>query len=319
MTKESATTTGVPSPSTRRELQEGILLMVLGMLLLPGIDAIAKGLAGSISAGQVAWSRFFFQSLFLLPFVLRFGGLRVGRRLWIHAARGFLIALATLLFFASLGALPLADAISIFFVEPFILTLLSALLLGERIGWRRLLAVAIGFCGALIIIRPSYAVFGPTALLPMGAALSFAFYVILTRLLVREGSAVTMQFYAGLLGMLTMTIALGVGWETGIEVLLPVWPSAGEWGLLATLGVIATSGHMLVVLAIRRVGASMVAPFQYLEIISATLLGFIFFGDFPDATTWLGIAIIIASGIYVFLRERRLAIAQELLAEGGTR
>ncbi len=319
MTKESATTTGVHSPSTRRELQEGILLMVLGMLLLPGIDAIAKGLAGSISAGQVAWSRFFFQSLFLLPFVLRFGGLRVGRRLWIHAARGFLIALATLLFFASLGALPLADAISIFFVEPFILTLLSALLLGERIGWRRLLAVAIGFCGALIIIRPSYAIFGPTALLPMGAALSFAFYVILTRLLVREGSAVTMQFYAGLFGMLTMTIALGVGWETGIEVLLPVWPSAGEWGLLATLGVIATSGHMLVVLAIRRVGASMVAPFQYLEIISATLLGFIFFGDFPDATTWLGIAIIIASGIYVFLRERRLAIAQDLLAEGGTR
>jgi S-adenosylmethionine uptake transporter len=121
--------------SSRRNLHEGLLLMVLGMLLLPGIDAIAKGLSGSVSPGQVAWSRFFFQSLILLPFVLRFGGLRVGRKLWVHAARGFLIALATLLFFASLGELPLADAISIFFVEPFILTLLSALLLGERIGW----------------------------------------------------------------------------------------------------------------------------------------------------------------------------------------
>jgi S-adenosylmethionine uptake transporter len=318
MMEKSTARPGTGGRSSRHDLQEGILLMVAGMLLLPGIDAIAKGLSGSISAGQVAWSRFFFQSLFLLPFVLRAGGLRVGRRLWVHAARGFLIALATLLFFASLGALPLADAISIFFVEPFILTLLSALLLGERIGWRRLLAVAVGFCGALIIIRPSYAVFGLTALLPMGAALSFAFYVVLTRWLVREGSAVTMQFYAGIFGMLTMTAALGVGWETGFEVLSPVWPSAGEWALLATLGVIATSGHMLIVLAIRRVGASMVAPFQYLEIISATLLGFVFFGDFPDAATWLGVSIIIASGIFVFLRERQLAAAEDLASERQT-
>ena len=300
--------------SSRRNLHEGVLLMVLGMLLLPGIDAIAKGLSGSVSPGQVAWSRFFFQSLILLPFALRFGGLRVGRKLWVHAARGFLIALATLLFFASLGELPLADAISIFFVEPFILTLLSALLLGERIGWRRLLAVGVGFCGALIVIRPSYAVFGPTALLPIGAALSFAFYVVLTRMLVREGSAVAMQFYAGIFGMLTMTVALGVGFEAGVAALVPRWPSAGEWMLLALLGVIATGGHMLVVLAIRRVGASMVAPFQYLEIITATLLGLVFFGDFPDATTWLGVAVIIASGLFVFFRERQLATMQDALA-----
>ena len=300
--------------SSRRTFQEGIVLIVLGMLLLPGIDAIAKGLSGSASSGQIAWSRFFFQSLFLLPFVLRTGGLKVGRRLWGHAARGVLIALATLLFFTSLGQLPLADAIAIFFVEPFILTLLSALLLGERIGWRRLSAVAVGFCGALVIVQPSYAVFGATALLPLGAALAFALYVVLTRWLVRDGSAVVMQFYAGLFGTLAMTAALWAGGAAGIAFLTPAWPAAEEWLLLALLGAIATAGHMFVVHAIRRLGAAMVAPFQYLEIISATLLGLVFFGDFPDATTWLGVAVIVASGLYVFLRERRLAIARDTLA-----
>jgi len=290
-----------------RELQHGMLLMIAGMLLLPGMDAIAKGLSGAVSPGQVAWSRFFFQVLILLPFVLRAGGLRVSRALWIHAARGFLIALATLLFYTALVRLPLADAISIFFVEPFILTLLSALFLGERIGWRRVLAVGVGFCGALIIIRPSYGLFGLTALLPMGAALAFATYVVLTRWLVRAESAVTMQFYAGLFGCLTMTAALWLGMEAGIGFLAPAWPTLQEWALLAALGLIGTAGHMLIVLAIRRVGASLVAPFQYLEIISATILGLVFFGDFPDPTTWLGVAIIIASGFYVFLRERRIA------------
>ena len=123
-----------------------------------------------------------------------------------------------------------------------------------------------------------------------------------------------MQFTAGLFGALTMTAALWFGLETGTSILMPAWPTAREWLLLAGLGVIATSGHMLIVHAIRRVGASLVAPFQYLEIISATLLGLIFFGDFPDATTWLGVAIIVGSGLYVFFRERRAAAAEDALA-----
>lgn len=297
--------------SSRRNVQDGILLMVIGMLLLPGMDAIAKGLSGAISSGQVSWSRFLFQTLFLLPFVVRGRGFRVPRKLWAHAARGFLIAVGTLLFFTSLGKLPLADAISIFFVEPFILTLMSALFLGEPIGWRRLLAVAVGFCGALIVIRPSYALFGATALLPIAGAFSYASYVVLTRWLVHGESAVTMQFYAGVFGGLTMTAALCFGTATGLAFLAPAWPSLEEWALLAALGVIATVGHMLIVQAIRRVGASMVAPFQYLEIISATILGLVFFGDFPDATTWLGVAIIIGSGLFVFFRERHLAIQED--------
>ena len=293
--------------ASRRNLSRGILLMVLAMLLLPGIDAIAKGLLATLPAGEITWSRFFFQCLYLLPFVMGTGAFKAGRRLWIDGARGVLIACATLLFFASLVDLPLADAISIFFVEPLILTLLSATLLGERVGWRRALAVIIGFCGSLIVIRPSYEVFGLTALLPAGAALLFAFYMVLTRLQARGGNAVSMQFTAGLSGLITMTAALWFGRETGLPVLDPLWPTLREWLLMAALGAIATTGHVLIVLAVRRIGAAVVAPFQYLEIIGATILGLLLFGDFPDATTWLGVTVIIGSGLFVFYRERKLA------------
>ena len=290
--------------------------MVLAMLLLPGIDAIAKGLSASLPVGEITWSRFFFQILFLLPFVLRERGPWSGRRIGVDGLRGVLIACATLLFFASLKDLPLADAISIFFVEPLILTLLSATLLGERVGWRRILAVIVGFCGSLIVIRPSFEVFGMTALLPVGAALLFSFYMVLTRLQARahDANAISMQFTAGLSGLITMSAALWFGRSNGIEILDPVWPTAMEWVLMAALGAIATTGHMLVVHAIRRIGAAMVAPFQYLEIIGATILGLVFYNDFPDAITWLGVAVITGSGLFVFYRERRLAGEEDAMA-----
>ncbi len=104
-----------------------------------------------------------------------------------------------------------------------------------------------------------------------------------------------------------MSAALWFGLETGLPILDPLWPTAREWLLMAALGAIATTGHMLIVHAIRRIGAAMVAPFQYLEIIGATILGLLLFGDFPDATTWLGVAIIIGSGLFVFSRERNIA------------
>jgi len=278
-------------------------LMLLAMLILPGIDAIAKWLSADISSGQVAWSRFLFQTLLMLPLFLRTRGAIVTTALPLHALRGALIALATLLFFTALKYLPLADAISIFFVEPLILTLLSALFLGESVGWRRLTAVAVGFAGSLIVIRPSFSALGPPALLPLGTALSFAVYLILTRKLAQHEYPERMQFYAGVFGGIVMTAALAVGSVTDVAVLSFVWPDRLQWVLLAGLGVIATAGHLLVVHAFRRAPAGVLAPFQYVEIIGATILGLVFFGDFPDATTWLGVVIIVASGMYVFHRE----------------
>ena len=179
--------------------------------------------------------------------------------------------------------------------------------LGESVGWRRLTAVAVGFAGSLIVIRPSFSTLGPPALLPLGTALSFAVYLILTRKLAQHEYPERMQFYAGVFGGIVMTAALAVGSVTDVAVLSFVWPDRFQWVLLAGLGVIATSGHLLVVHAFRRAPAGVLAPFQYVEIIGATILGLVFFGDFPDATTWLGVAIIVASGMYVFHREATLA------------
>lgn len=292
-----------------QEVEKGILIMALAMLLLPGMDALAKTLSASMPAGQIAWSRFAFQVLYLAPFMVLGRRFRLVGPLHLHVARGLLIATATLFFFAALKFLPIADAISIFFVEPLILTLLAALFLGERVGWRRLTAVAVGFVGALIVIQPSYAVFGWAAALPLGAAGCFAIYLILTRHLASRDDPAVMQFMAGIVGCLAMSLALLVGGWAEIPVLDPVWPSLQSWGLMAALGLIATIGHIMVVQAFRRAGPSTLAPFQYLEIISATLLGYLVFGDFPAGLTWLGIAIIVASGLYVFHRERRLARA----------
>ncbi len=278
--------------------------MIIAMILLPGIDAIAKSLSTYIPSGQITWSRFFFQSLFLFPLVLReSNGFRIQKPA-LHVARGVLIAVATLFFFSALKYLPMADSIAIFFVEPLILILLSAVFLNEHIGWRRSTAALVGFIGALIIIRPDYEVFGAVALLPLCSAVCFAFYLILTRKLAQIQKAVTMQFYAGIFGALTMSLALGVGSILEISVLDPVWPEPRHWLLMACLGAIATAGHMFVVNSLRYAPANVLAPFQYLEIISATLLGLIVFGDFPDMMTWLGVAIIVSSGIYVFYRER---------------
>ncbi|MDX6752088.1 DMT family transporter [Geminicoccaceae bacterium 1502E] len=296
-------------PESRRggEVERGMALMIVGMLVVPVMDALGKHLGQSMAPGQVTWGRVAFQAAILLPFVLAAGRRLPRRHLGLHVARGFLTAVSTLFFFAALTVMPLADTVAIFFVEPLILTLLSALFLGERIGWRRLSAVAVGLAGALIVIRPSFAAFGLHALLPLGAALTFALYLLITRKLAPYEDAAVLQLTAGLTGCLFMSLGLAAGAVLEIPMLEPSWPSAWQWFLMLLLGAVATFSHMLVVLAFRHAPAGVLAPFQYLEIISATILGLAVFGDFPDALTWLGIAVIVGSGLYVFHRERTVA------------
>ncbi|MBO88619.1 MAG: EamA family transporter [Rickettsiales bacterium] len=296
------------------DLRQGVTFIVSAMLILPGIDAIAKGLSDNISAGEVAWTRHVLQTLFLLPFMLNPGAWRNVEAFWLNVTRGVLMAGLTVMFFSALAMMPIADAIALFFVGPLIFTLLSAIFLGEQIGWRRGMAVFVGFSGALLIIQPSYSIFGVTALLPVGTAFCFAIYMVLTRKLARHGTvadAIGMQFYVGLYGALVLTLALAFGHDLGVSFLAVTIPNGIEWGLLLLLGVIATGGHILIALAARRIGAAQIAPFQYLEIVGATSLGFIFFDDFPDPLTWLGITIIVGSGLYVYFRERRLALERE--------
>lgn len=280
--------------------------MVLAMMLLPAMDIVAKLLSASMSSGQAAWSRFAFQVLYLLPVIaLGSHGLKIPAEWHLHGLRGVFIATATLLFFTAIARMPVADAIAIFFVEPLLLTLLSPFFLGEKIGWRRVSASLFGFIGALIIIQPGQSAFDWRAVLPLGAALCFAFYLILTRKLAQRTDPVTVQFFTGVAGCLTLSLALLAGTRLGADFLTISTPTLSQWGFMALLGAIGCIGHLLVVWAFRYHDASVLAPLQYLEIVSAVLLGWLVFNDFPTDTTWLGIAIIISSGIYVYWRERR--------------
>ncbi|MEL6282947.1 MAG: DMT family transporter [Pseudomonadota bacterium] len=284
----------------------GVVLMICAMLFIPGIDAIAKLLADRVPAVQISWSRFFFQTLYIAPIILLTIGPAAMRAKNppVVILRGVLIAAATLFFFTSLRYLPLAEAIAIFFVEPLLLTVLSAIFLRERIGWRRILAVIVGLGGAQLIIQPSFAEVGWPALLPLGAAATFAVYLLLTKTLAASERPLTLHLWAGIAGTGALGIAMGVGVVTGVESFTPVWPSAGDWLFLALLGAIATAAHFLVVIAFGLAPASLLAPFQYLEIVSATLLGYLIFNDFPGPQTWAGIAIIIGAGGFVLWRER---------------
>lgn len=287
--------------------ERGMILMAMAMLIVPGIDAFAKLLVATISAGEIATSRFLLQALFLLPIVWWQRPSLTGLQPSLQVLRGALIGVTTILFFAALRYMPLADAIAIFFVEPLILTLLSPWLLGEQVGWRRYAAVAVGLSGAVIIIRPGLTAFGPAALLPLLAATCFALYLVLTRRLAQTVDPYLMQFTGGISAFAVLSIALMFGTTFEIAVLTFVWPNAREILLMLGLGIVGCIGHLLIVAAFARAPASLLAPFQYLEIISATLLGLIIFGDFPAWSTWVGMAIIISAGLYVFHRERRRA------------
>jgi S-adenosylmethionine uptake transporter len=210
-----------------------MLMMIVAMLALPGIDAIAKWLAGSVSSGQVTWSRFFFQIIFMAPLLLRTRGAWLTPTLWLHAARGAMIAFATLFFFSGLAYLPMADAIAIFFIEPLLVTVLSALFFGEVIHWRRITAISLGFAGAIIIIRPTFSEVGLAAFYPVAAAFCFSFYIVLTRKLVTNEDPIRLQFFAGIFGCAVMSLALGYGSASGIEILGANWPPAGDLCLQA--------------------------------------------------------------------------------------
>lgn len=290
----------------------GMAVCSAGMLIIPLMDAVAKWLAVNegVSPGQVTFARFATQALLALPFAVAVAGVSGlwPKRPLLNLVRGSILAVSSLLFFLAVKYMPLADAIAVFFVEPLILTLLSVVFLRETVGWRRISAVLVGFVGALIVVQPSFALFGPVSLLPLGTATLFASYLILNRAAGVRDSAMVMQFAAGIGGVLVLLLATGAGTMGGVENLgLRADFSISIWALIILMGGFGMVGHHLILLGFRVAPASLLAPFQYLEIVSAAAAGYLLFGDFPDLSKWVGIAMIVGAGLYVFWRERRIA------------
>ena len=285
----------------------GVLLVALGAALAPGIDVFAKLVPNNIPVGQVTAARFILQSTLLLPIAVLLGVLHRPdmREIGLHLARAALIMIATGLFFTALRAMPIADAIAIFFVEPFFLTLLGAWILKEQIGIRRIIACFVGFGGALLVIQPSFSQIGPVAFLPLGTAACFAVYMVLTRQMAQRMHPVTMQAYTAIAAVVIALPILALANGTSIPSLDPVWPS--QFGVLMMLGVgvMATIAHLLISFALAQAPASTLAPLQYLEIVAATILGYLIFADIPGQLTLLGVAIIVGAGLYVLARERQ--------------
>lgn len=287
----------------------GLLLMAISVFIAPLIDIFSKLATATVPSAEVSLARFVFQTLLMLPFVLWRGSWR--EISWsltrFHALRGGILAITMICFVTTLKYMAVADAIAIFFVEPIILTIMGGVLLKETIGWRRYTACLVGFLGAMVIIRPSFQEIGWIALLPIVAAFGIAVFALLTRILSHREDPWSMQFQTGIWGAIFCALVLTAGYGSGSDVFDPVVP---DWLGLAYCfgtGVMATTSGIIAVYAYRNAPASTLAPLQYFEIVCATLFGWLVFGDFPDAMKWLGIAIIIASGLFILWREKVVA------------
>ena len=286
----------------------GIALMLGFCILAPMGDATAKLLGETIPVAQLVTVRFALQVAFLAPLVaLAPHTLRMNRRiLALTALRTALHIVGIGAMFLSLVYLPIAEAVAIAFVMPFLLLLLGKYALGEEVGSRRLAACAVGFVGTLMVVQPSFAAFGAPALLPLLVAVVFALFMLVTRTIAKDVAPVALQFNSGLMASVVLVPALWWLNGTGLPQLDPVLPRGWAWVLLGLLGVLGTTAHLLMTWSLRFAPSATLAPMQYLEIPVATLIGWAVFGDLPNGLAAVGIAVTLVAGLYIVMRERRL-------------
>ncbi len=294
----------------------GVLLMLGFCALAPLADALAKLLGERMPLGQLILVRFLLQAAICAPLAALFGAsLRLTpRALRLTAVRTLLHVIGVGAFFLALRYLPLADAVAIVFVMPFVMLLLGRYVLGEEVGRRRMAACAVGFAGTLLVIQPSFAAVGAPALLPVAVAVVFALFMLVTRQVAREVDPLALQAVSGLMASAAlvplMLMAGGGGWP---ELRLAGLPAA-DWRLLLLMGAVGTVAHLLMTWSLRFAPAATLAPMQYLEIPFATAIGFAMFAALPNGLAALGILITVASGLYVVHRERAAQIAADRTA-----
>ena len=301
----------VPTPRSTSRLT-AIGLMCLAVTLFACLDATAKYLKAhsGLSVSQIVWMRFLGQ---LALIVVVMGAMNVPalvrtKKPWHQALRSLFLLGSTAFNFAALAYLRLDQALSIQFLTPLLVALLAGPVLGEWVGWRRMIAILAGFCGILVAIRPGFATVHPAVLLSFGCMVSYALFSLSTRhLAAYDPPAVTLflSLFAGAILFAPMAL---LDW---------VWPANGfTWALLVILGTFGAAGHYLFILAYRNAPASSLAPFVYSQLVAATGIGYVVFGDLPDTWTIAGAAIIIASGIYLVHRE---SVVKTTIQEDGTK
>jgi drug/metabolite transporter (DMT)-like permease len=282
----------------RRHRLIGIGLMCGAVASFAVLDAAAKYLNGHMDTLQVVWARYasaFVLTLLISNPISQPGLLRTGRPV-LQLVRSALLLGSTLFNFLAFRYLQLDQALSILFSTPFMVAILAGPMLGEWIGWRRWMAILLGFAGVLLVTRPGYGGIHWAALYSVASAVCYALYIIATRILSRSDSSETTLFYSNLVGVIAM-----------LPVLPFVWRTPDNWFLIflmAGFGAFGSFGHYMLIVGHRLAPASILAPFMYTQLVWAVLLGFLIFGDVPNNWTLAGAAVVVASGLYLLYRER---------------
>jgi drug/metabolite transporter (DMT)-like permease len=275
----------------------GIALLVASTVFLGTSDATSKYLSKTLPSVEIAWIRFLIFALIMIPAMMPRSpifALRTQRPV-LQIMRGAALLGSSVLFISGLRFLPIAEASATSFVSPLFVTALSIVFLGERVGPRRWLATAAGLVGVLIVLRPGTGAFHPAAFFPVVSAFAWASCLILTRLMSGQERAMVTMTYSSIIGFAILCALVPFVWVA------PTWHNI----LFGTIiGVTSTAGQWIVVLAFRYADASVLAPFSYVQLLWVTLLGFVIFGEVPDAWTVTGAAFIVASGLYTAHRER---------------
>lgn len=275
---------------------KAVLLNISAWMLLPFMDGLAKHLSTEIHFIQVVWGRYFFMALISLVITFFFFNkhLKWPNNIQIQLLRSLFIFLSTVLFFYAISIISLAEALTLGFISPMIVTLFSAIILKEKVGIRRWTAVVFGFIGVLFVVRPGFNELNLATVMAIGCGICYAFYIITTRKLSNQDSPFLTLIFTGLSGSIAISLIVPFYWS---------WPTLTQLILLLALASIGTMAHFLLILSLKFAEASKLAPLSYSEIIMNVIIGYYFFGDFPNKWMWLGLFIIISSGVYISLRE----------------
>ncbi len=274
---------------------KAIIFSLLGWMFLPVMDGFAKFLSDDLPILQITWARYFFTVVFTLPIMIFFFKKQL---VWsvkpkLQILRGLILLSANICFFYAISIISLAKALTLAFVAPLIVTAFSPVMLGEKVGFRRWTAVVVGFVGSLVVIRPGFVELNFASLAALGTGILYGFYLIITRKLSTSDNPLLTLLMTGMVGAILVSAIIPFYW---------VKPSLNQWSLMAGIGVFACIGHLFLILSLKYADASKLAPLGYTEIIPNVLIGYYFFSELPDNWTYLGLFIIILSGLYISRR-----------------